>query len=100
MGWVLVGIIWLASMIFSIRYVSQRSPKEIAQWDELKARYGEHEIPKKRELTEIELLRNIERHTENSAYVLKRFHWSMQILAVFWFISCVIELVVLFSDNN
>ena len=110
---VVVGILWIAGMLFAIYlYIPKnetQSPEETAKRNELlknmmaNARSEEHENPKRKsktELTEIELLRNIERHTENSAFVLKRFLVCAQIFAVFWLVGMIAEFVLMFWDKN
>ena len=51
-----------------------------------------HSKPK-RELSDSELLRKIAKHSEESAFVLKRFLFVAQVFAVIWFIGMIIQFI-------
>ena len=45
------------------------------------------------EMSESELLRKIAKHSEESAFVLKRFLFVAQVFAALWFIGMIIQFI-------
>ena len=61
---------------------SKIAPKYVASKTELAA-----------ELSDSELLRKIAKHSEESAFVLKRFLFVAQVFAALWFIGMIIQFI-------
>ena len=99
MDYLVFGLVAIWGMVFWFggRYLLKmyNMDEKIAQPDETEANDSSVSESTTRlvEMSDSELLRKIAKHSEESAFVLKRFLFVAQVFAALWFIGMIIQFI-------